>query len=97
MVKVSVIVPTYNREKYLPAAIDNLKNQTLQDIEFIVVDDGSEDNTASVLKTLVGKDKRFQIIHYKDNQGPSYARNRGLDIAKGDYIGFFDIDDSILI
>ncbi|MBP5344181.1 MAG: glycosyltransferase family 2 protein [Alphaproteobacteria bacterium] len=95
MVKVSVIVPTYNREKYLVQALKDLKAQTLKDIEFIIVDDGSQDNTSDVLKKEIGKDKRFQVISYKENKGPSHARNQALEHVQGEFIGFFDIDDHI--
>ncbi len=95
MIKISVITPTYNREKYVKNAIEYLKTQTLEGIEFIIIDDGSVDNTLKELKKATGTDKRFKIIGYKGNKGPSYARNQGLEVSQGEYIGFFDIDDTI--
>ena len=93
-VKVSVITPTYNRQGYIKKAIQLLKNQTLKDIEFIIVDDGSTDNSLDSLKQEVGQDIRFRILN-QANKGPSSARNHALKYAKGEYIGFFDIDDEI--
>ena len=89
MIKIGVIIPTYNRESYIKAAIKYMKTQTLREIEFIIVDDGSTDKTLNSLKKEIGKDKRFRIIHYKKNRGPSFARNQGLKVSKGEYVGFF--------
>ena len=92
MPKVSVIVPIWNVEKYLPKCLDSLINQTLKDIEIICINDGSPDNCLNILKEYQAKDNRIIIIDQK-NQGVSVARNKGLEIAKGEYIGFVDPDD----
>ena len=92
MIKVSVIIPTYNREKYVKKCLDSIINQTLQEIEIIVVDDGSTDNTKKVIDTY--KDKRVKYIK-KENTGIGDTRNRGIKEAKGEYISFVDIDDYI--
>jgi glycosyltransferase involved in cell wall biosynthesis len=87
--KVSVIIPTYNRSKYVTKAIDSVMAQTYKDYEIIVVDDGSTDNTREVLKPYMGR------IHYiyQDNAGVSAARNKGIRAAKGEWIAFLDSDD----
>lgn len=91
-VKVSIVVPVYNSEQYLEECIDSLINQTLKEIEIICVDDGSPDNCGKILDNYSKKDNRMQIIHQK-NSGPSSARNKGMDLAKGEYIMFVDSDD----
>ncbi len=92
--KLSIIVPIYNTEKYLRKCIDSILAQTLTDFECILVDDGSTDNCPSICDEYAEKDPRIVVIH-KPNGGQSDARNKGLDIAKGDYIGFVDSDDYI--
>lgn len=96
MTKLSVILPVYNVEKYLPRCLDSLLNQTLKDLEIICVNDGSTDNSLNVLNEYASKDNRLVIINQKNN-GPGNARNSGLDIAKGEYIGFVDPDDWVEI
>jgi len=91
-IKVSVIVPVYNAEKTLERALDSLRHQTLKEIEFIVVNDGSWDNSAAILERYARHDKRFKIIH-QQNAYVGAARNRGLDEARGEYVGFMDNDD----
>ena len=91
---VSVIVPIYNVEKYLEKCIDSIINQTLKEIEIILVDDGSTDNCPRIIDEYAQKDKRVIAIH-KENGGQGSARNAGLDIASGEYIGFVDSDDWI--
>ncbi len=92
MLKVSVIVPIWNVEKYLPKCLDSLINQTLKDIEIICINDGSPDNCLNILKEYEAKDNRIIIIDQK-NHGQGHARNSGLKIAKGEYIMFCDPDD----
>jgi glycosyltransferase involved in cell wall biosynthesis len=92
--KVSVIIPIYNREKYLKKCLDSVINQTLNDIEIICIDDGSTDRSREILNGYGKVDSRIKIINQK-NQGPGLARNIGLKIAKGEYIGFVDSDDWI--
>ena len=94
MPKISIIVPVYNVEKYLPKCLDSLINQTLKDIEIIAVNDGSTDNSLSVLKEYAQKDSRIVIID-KENSGPGACRNIGIEKAKGEFIQFVDSDDWI--
>lgn len=91
MVKISVIIPVYNNEKYLKECLDSVCTQTLADIEVICINDGSTDSSLDILNEY-SKDGRVVVIDQK-NQGPSIARNMGLDIAKGEYIAFLDADD----
>lgn len=90
MVKVSVIVPVFNVEKYIKECIESICNQTLRDIEIIVIDDGSEDNSIQIVKSF--NDSRIKIIR-KANGGLSSARNLGIRKAVGEYISFIDSDD----
>ena len=91
---ISIIVPIYNVEKLLPRCIDSIINQTYKNIEIILVDDGSPDNCGKICDEYASKDSRIKILH-KENGGLSDARNKGLDIALGDYIMFIDSDDYI--
>ena len=95
MKKVSIIVPVYNVEKYLAKCLDSLVNQTLEDVEIIVVDDGSKDNSQQIIDEFQTKypDKIKSFV--KKNGGLSDARNFGLDRARGEYIGFVDSDDYV--
>ncbi len=90
--KISVIVPVYNVEKYLPTCLDSLVEQTYQNLEIILVDDGSTDNSGRICDEYAGKDSRIRVIH-KKNAGAAMARNSGLDSATGEYISFVDSDD----
>ncbi len=92
MVKISVIIPVYNVENYLEESLDSIINQTFSDLEIICVNDGSTDNSPSILNNYANKDSRIKIIN-QENKGLSAARNSGLDVATGDYIYFFDSDD----
>ena len=94
MVKVSVIVPVYNATNYLERCLDSLVNQTLDEIEFICVDDCSTDNSLEILTKYANNDK-FKIIRHETNRGESEARNTGLINARGEYIGFLDNDDTV--
>ena len=91
-IKVSVILPVYNVEKYLRQCLDSICNQSLQDIEIICVDDGSTDSSATILKEYSAKDSRIQIIT-QINGGAGKARNTGLKVATGKYLSFLDSDD----
>ena len=95
MAKVSIIVAIYNQEKYLNRCVDSLVNQTLQDIEIILVNDGSEDSSAEIAKKYVVKDPDRVLYFEKENGGLSDARNYGLKYATGEYISFVDSDDYI--
>lgn len=89
---VSVVVPVFNSMPYLEQCISSLRNQTLSNIEIIAINDGSSDASPSFLDEAAQKDRRITVIH-KPNGGVSSARNKGIDIAKGDYIFFCDADD----
>ena len=91
---VSIIVPIYNVEPYLKKCIDSIINQTLTNIEIILVNDGSTDNCGKIIDEYAKKDNRIIALH-KENGGQASARNMGLDIASGKYIGFVDSDDLI--
>ena len=93
-IKVSVIIPVYNAADTLERTLDSVRHQSLKDIEIIVVDDGSTDNTPEILKKYAAFDKRFKVIR-QENAYAGAARNRGIDVAKGEYIGFVDADDWI--
>lgn len=92
--KVSIILPIYNVEKYLDRCMDSLLNQTLEDIEIIMVDDGSPDNCPQMCDEYAKKDNRVKVVH-KKNAGLGFARNSGLEVAKGEYIAFVDSDDYV--
>ena len=92
--KISIIVPVYKVEQYLRQCIESIINQTYQNLEIILVDDGSPDSCPAVCDEYAALDKRIKVIH-KKNGGLSDARNAGLEIATGDYIGFVDSDDWI--
>ena len=89
---VSVIVPVYNVEKYLRQCLDSLKAQTLEDVEFIVIDDGSTDGSGTICDEYSLSDEKFRVFH-TENRGLSAARNRGIDEARGEWIEFVDSDD----
>lgn len=91
-IKISIIVPIYNSDKYLEETLESLVNQSLKEIEIILVNDGSTDNSKNICKKYKERDNRIIYIEQK-NSGPSTARNRGISIATGKYIGFCDSDD----
>ncbi|WP_054834619.1 glycosyltransferase [Methanobrevibacter arboriphilus] len=93
-VKISVIIPVYNAEKYLKQCLNSITKQTLRDIEIICINDGSTDNSLKILREYAEKDERFKIINQK-NAGAGSARNVGLDNATGEYVSFIDADDWI--
>ena len=92
--KISVIVPVYKVEEYLEQCVDSLINQTMQEIEIILVDDGSPDRCGAICDCYAQKYPNITVIHQK-NGGLSFARNQGLRIAKGEYISFVDSDDYV--
>lgn len=94
MVKISIVVPVYNVEKYLKKFFLTIQNQTLTDFEVWLVDDGSKDNSLAICNKIKSKDKRFHVIH-QSNQGSGVARNVGLKSSIGKYVYFCDPDDSI--
>lgn len=89
---ISVIIPVYNVQRYLPRCIESIIKQTYQNIEIILVDDGSTDKSGKICDKYAKKDRRFVVIH-KCNEGVSVARNAGIDVANGEYITFIDSDD----
>jgi len=93
MPKVSVLMPAYNAEKYIAEAIDSILNQTFSDFEFIIINDGSTDNTADIVKKYAARDNRIKFINNKKNQGVSTIRNILLDKASGEYLIYQDSDD----
>ena len=93
-IDISIIVPVYNVEKYLEKCLESLVNQTLKNIEIILVNDGSTDSSKNICERYVEKDKRVILVN-QVNKGQSAARNKGIEIARGNYIGFVDSDDYI--
>ncbi|MCB8516908.1 glycosyltransferase, partial [Enterococcus durans] len=94
MCEISIIVPIYNVEQYLRKCVDSILAQTFTDFEVILVDDGSPDNSGAICDEYAKLDSRVRVIH-KENGGLSDARNAGIEIAKGKYLGFVDSDDFI--
>lgn len=94
MSKISVIVPVYNVEKYLRKCVDSIITQTFEDLEIILVDDGSKDSSGKICDEYAAKDERIIVIH-KENGGLSSARNAGIEKAQSSYLGFVDSDDYI--
>ena len=93
-VKVSIVVPVFNTEAYLPACVESLRKQTHEALELLFIDDGSTDGSPALLDEYAKADPRIRVIH-KANGGVSAARNDGIDAATGDFIGFVDSDDSV--
>ena len=91
---ISVIVPVYNVEEYLPRCVDSLLSQTYEKLEIILVDDGTKDASDKICDAYAARDPRVKVIH-KENGGLSSARNAGIDIASGEYLAFVDSDDWI--
>ena len=91
---ITIIIPVYKVEDYLDKCVESVVNQTYKNLEIILVDDGSPDNCPKMCDDWAKKDKRIKVIH-KENGGLSDARNKGIDVAKGKYIGFVDSDDTL--
>ena len=91
---ISVIIPVYNVEKYLKSCLDSIINQTYDNLEIILIDDGSSDKSAQICDDYVNNDNRIEVLH-KNNEGVSIARNTGIKMAAGSYISFIDSDDYI--
>src|ERR1035437_7682203 len=95
--KISIIIPTYNCEKFIERAIESVLNQTFQDFEIIVVDDLSKDNTVSVVKDLQKKDSRIKLIELdKNSGGPALPKNKGFEVSTGEFVAYLDQDDEWL-
>lgn len=92
MARISVVIPVYNVEKYIGKMVESVQKQTLSDLEIILIDDGSPDNSGKICDEYAAKDSRIQVIH-KKNAGVGAARNDGLDAATGEWIIFCDSDD----
>ncbi len=95
MIKISVIIPVYNVEMYLRECLDSILNQTFSDFEIICVNDGATDSSLQILNEYARTDKRITVVNQK-NSGPSVSRNKGIQLAKGEYIAFIDSDDYLL-
>lgn len=95
MKKISVIVPVYNVEKYLERCVDSIVKQTYKELEIILIDDASTDDSGNICEQMLKKDKRIKVYHNSKNLGLAGARNMGLKQATGDLIGFIDSDDTI--
>ena len=93
MPKISIILPTFNVEKYIAKALESCINQSFKDIEIIVVDDCGSDKSIDIAKEYAKKDERIKIIHNEENLGTFAARNNGVKAAGGGYIMFLDPDD----
>ena len=91
---ISVIIPVYNAENYLRPCIESVLSQTYSNLEILLVDDGSTDNSGDICEIYAKKDNRIRVLH-KQNGGPSSARNLGLDLASGDFVTFIDSDDVV--
>ncbi|WP_047983984.1 glycosyltransferase family 2 protein [Ornithinibacillus californiensis] len=91
---ISIIVPVYNTEQYLEKCLLSIINQTIKCIEIIIIDDGSTDRSGSICDDFVKRDKRIKVIH-TENNGPATARNKGIALSSGQYLGFVDSDDWI--
>lgn len=92
--KFSIVVPVYNVEKYLNQCVASLTNQTYKNTEIILIDDGSKDSSGDICDKLASKDNRIIVVH-KNNEGVSATRNKGIELATGDYILFIDADDLV--
>lgn len=94
-IKVSIVIPVYNVEKYLDKCIKSVLKQSHENLEIIMVDDGSTDNSGKIADSYLEKDSRIKVIH-KKNEKVSAARNTGIDAATGEYVCFADADDYLM-
>lgn len=95
MAAISVIVPVYNTEQYLPRCLDSILSQSFTDFELLLIDDGSTDDSGTICDAYAEKDSRIRVFH-KENGGVSSARNMGVDNAKGEWVFFMDSDDELI-
>ena len=95
MVRVSVVIPVYNVEPWLPACLDSVLAQTLRELEVICIDDASPDRCGEILEEYARRDARVRVVHLDENRRQGYGRNRGMDLAQGKYVYFLDADDMI--
>ncbi len=96
MIKVSIVIPVYNVEQYLPACMDSVLGQSLQEIECICIDDASPDRCDEILDEYAERDPRVRVLHLSENHMQGYGRNRGIELARGKYIYLLDSDDMIM-
>ena len=89
---VSVIIPVYNVEKYLEKCLESIAKQSYENLQIILVDDGSTDASSQICDTFAERDKRV-VVYHNENHGPGYSRNYGIDRSEGDFITFVDSDD----
>ena len=92
----SIIIPTYNRKKFLLRAINSIYHQSFQNFEILICDDGSSDSTMALVKSISQRDSRVRWISGKHSGGPATPRNRGLKFARGEWVAFLDSDDTWL-
>ena len=92
---VSIVIPVFNGEAFIKNCITSVINQTIQELQIIVVDDGSKDNTLQILRAFENEDERIEVIH-QDNAGVSAARNAGLQSVQSEWVLFVDADDTIM-
>lgn len=90
---VSIITPNYNASKYIAATIESVQKQTYKNWELIIVDDASTDNSVNIINDFVKRDNRIQLINLKKKMGPAMARNKAIELARGNYLTFIDSDD----
>ena len=91
-IKVSIIIPVYNAERYINECLSSVQRQSLKEIEIICIDDGSTDTSKEIINSFQKSDSRIKYYH-QNNQGSGVARNYGIDVATGEYIAFLDSDD----
>lgn len=97
VIRLSVVVPVYGTEKYIRACLDSLRQQTLRDAEFILVDDASPDRAIRVMEAFAAQDGRFRILRHESNRGLFAARLTGIEAARGEYVAFLDSDDYVSV
>lgn len=93
MIKISIIMPVFNGEKYLKEAMEAIENQTMKEFELICINDGSTDGTANILREYEQKDERIHVVENTERKGAAFSRNRGIYLSKGEYLVFLDADD----
>ena len=91
---VSIVVPVYNAQAFLSICVESILNQTFDDFELLLIDDGSKDQSLQVMRELSKRDTRIRLFHH-ENHGAGYTRNRGIQLASGQYITFIDADDFV--
>lgn len=91
--KVTVVMPSYNSAQYIKQSIESVQQQTIKNWELYVIDDKSTDNTCAIVREMAEKDSRIHLLCNEQNSGPAFSRNRGLEMANGEYVAFLDSDD----